>query len=99
MMNLIANSQKIKGECNLQIHIRLAEPFWRSVGIRNLSLKIADGSRVSDLLALLRKDYPALSVELDQSPPHIFIEDMEADAASFLTEGGHLHIVWPVAGG
>jgi hypothetical protein len=48
---------------------------------------------------LLRKDYPALSVELDQSPPHIFIEDMEADAASFLTEGGHLHIVWPVAGG
>ena len=83
----------------MQIHIRLAEPFWRAVGKRDLSLNIVEGSRVSDLLAMLRRDYPALSVEMDQSLPHIFLEDVEVDPASFLTEGGRVHLVWPVAGG
>ena len=55
----------------MQIHIRLAEPFWRPVGKRNLTLSITEGSRVSDLLAVLRQDYPALSAELDQSPPEL----------------------------
>ncbi len=83
----------------MRIHVRLAEPFWKHVGTRDLELDLADGSRVSDLLARLRNDYPALASEMDQSPPHIFIDDVESDAASFLTEGGRVHLVWPVAGG
>lgn len=83
----------------MQIHIRLAEPFWRPVGKRDLSLNITEDSRVSDLLAMLRRDYPALSAEMDQSPPHIFIGDAEADSASALTENARVHLVWPVAGG
>ncbi len=83
----------------MKVYVRLAEPFWRAVGKRDLSLNIAEGSRVSDLLVVLRRDYPALFVEMDQSPPHIFIEDVEANSASFLTEGGRVHLVWPVAGG
>jgi len=81
------------------IHIRLAEPFWRAVGKRDLNLNIAEGSRVSDLLVLLRRDYPALSAEMDQSPPHIFIEDVEASHDSLLNEDARIHFVWPVAGG
>lgn len=81
------------------IHIRLAEPFWKPVGKRDLELDLAEGARVSDLLARLREDYPALAVEMDQSPPHVFFEDVEANPASFLTESARVHLVWPVAGG
>lgn len=83
----------------MQIHIRLAEPFWRAVGKRDLSLNVADGSRVSDLLAMLRREYPALSAEMDQWPPHIFMEEMDVDPTSSLIEQAHVHLVWPVAGG
>lgn len=81
------------------IRVRLAEPFWRPVGKRDLELDLAAGARVADLLARLRNEYPALAVEMDQSPPHIFIDDMEVSQASFLTEGGRVYLVWPVAGG
>ncbi len=81
------------------IRIRLAEPFWKHAGTRDLELDLAAGARVSDLLARLREDYPALAQEMDQSPPHIFIEEVEASPASFLTEGGRVHLVWPLAGG
>ncbi len=83
----------------MRIHIRLAEPFWKHVGKRDLELEVADGSRVSDLLARLRKDYPALATEMDQSPPHIFIDDVESNPASFLTESARVHLLWPLAGG
>ncbi len=81
------------------IRIRLAEPFWKHVGKRDLELDFPNGARVSDLLARLRTDYPALASEMDQSPPHIFIDDVESNPASFLTESGRVHLVWPVAGG
>jgi len=81
------------------IHVRLAEPFWKHAGTRDLELDFPNGARVSDLLARLRADYPALASEMDQSPPHIFIEDTEVSPASFLTESGRVHLVWPVAGG
>lgn len=69
------------------------------MGKRDLEFDLADGARVYDLIARLREEYPALDLEMDQSPPHIFIDDVEADPASFLTEGGRVHLVWPVAGG
>ena len=81
------------------IRVRLAEPFWRPVVKRDLELNLTDGTRVSDLIARLREDYPALDLEMDGSPPHVFIDDMEVTLASFLTEGGREHLVWPVAGG
>jgi molybdopterin converting factor small subunit len=69
------------------------------VGKRDLSLDVAEGSRVPDLIAMLQRDYPALSAELDQSPPTIFIEDAEVDSDSPLIENARVHFVWPVAGG
>lgn len=81
------------------VSVRLAEPFWRPVGKRDIELNLADGARVADLIARLREDYPALDLELDQSPPHIFIDDVEVTPASFLTESGRVHLVWPLAGG
>ena len=81
------------------VRVRLAEPFWRPVGKRDLELDLAEGARVSDLIARLREDYPELDLEMDQSPPHVFMDDVEVTPASFLTEGRRVHLVWPVAGG
>jgi len=81
------------------IRVRLAEPFWKPVGKRDLEVDLAEGACVSDLIARLREQYPALDLEMDESPPHIFIDNTEVNATSFLTEGGRVHLVWPVAGG
>ena len=83
----------------MRVTVRLAEPYWRPVGKRDLELDLAEGARVSDLLARLRQVYPALAAEMKHSPPHVFLGDTEADPASLLTEGGRVHLVWPVAGG
>ena len=83
----------------MDVTVRLAEPFWRPVGQRELNLNLVDGARVSDLLLRLREAYPGLAAEMDQAAPHVFVDDVEADSASFLTEGARVHLVWPVAGG
>lgn len=98
-MSLIVNSQKIKRECNVLIHIRLAEPFWRAVGLREIEMTINPASRADDLLVALREQYPSLGIEFDQTPPHIFIGEVEASRNSLLTNGARVYLVWPIAGG
>ena len=98
-MSLIANSQKIKGEYEVKINVRLAEPFWRAVGLREIEMTMNPASRADDLLAALREQYPTLGMEFDQTPPHIFIGDVEAPHDSLLTDGARVHLVWPIAGG
>lgn len=83
----------------MNVHIRLAEPFWRSVGLRDLDLTLPPASRVDDLLAALREQYPRLSLDFDQCPPHIFIDEEEADADSILADEARVHFVYPIAGG
>lgn len=83
----------------MHVTVRLAEPFWKSVGKRELDLDLAQGARVSDLLIILRKDYPLLAGEMDQATPHVFVDGTESDESSSLTEGARVHLVWPVAGG
>ena len=83
----------------MQIQIRLAEPFWRPVGKRELNVEVAEGARIADLLSALGSEYPALSAEFAQTPPTIFIGEDEAEADSVLTENARIHFVWPIAGG
>jgi hypothetical protein len=83
----------------VKIHVRLAEPFWRAVGLREIEMTMNPASRADDLLAALRELYPSLGVEFDQTPPHIFIGDVEAPRDSYLTDGAQVHLVWPIAGG
>ena len=83
----------------MQIHIRFAEPFWRAVGLREIEMDINPASRADDLLAALRDKYPSLGIEFDQTPPHIFIGDVEMTRDSLLTDGARVHLVWPIAGG
>ena len=83
----------------MRIHIRLAEPFWRAVGLREIEMNLNPVSHVDDLLIALREQYPSLSLEFDQTPPHIFIGDVEASHDSLLTENSQVHLVWPIAGG
>ena len=83
----------------MRIHIRLAEPFWRAVGFREIEMNLNPVSHVDDLLIALREQYPSLSLEFDQTPPHIFIGDVEASHDSLLTENAQDHLVWPIAGG
>lgn len=81
------------------VHVRLAEPYWRTVGQRDLELELEDQAHISDLLALLTKRYPALQQELVQAPPHLFIDDQEVGEQSLLKEGDRLYVLWPIAGG
>ena len=83
----------------MQIHIRFAEPFWRAVGLREIEMDINPASRADDLLAALREQYPTLGMEFDQTPPHIFIGEVEASRDTLLTDGARVHLVWPIAGG
>ena len=83
----------------MNIHVRLAEPVWRSVGLRELDLTLPPASSVDDLLILLRERYPRLRVDFEQCPPHIFIGEEEANAHSLLEESARVHFVYPVAGG
>lgn len=83
----------------MNVHIRLAEPFWRSVGLRDLDLTLPPASRVDDLLSALRERYPRLSLDFDQCPPNIFIGEDEAQNDAALEDGARVHFVYPVAGG
>ena len=83
----------------MHITVRLAEPFWRTVGQRDLRLELDDHARIEDLLAHLRRSFPALAEELDAIPPHIFRGEEEADMQTPLSDGDHIHLVWPIAGG
>jgi molybdopterin converting factor small subunit len=83
----------------VKIHVRLAEPFWHAAGLREIQMSMNPASRVDDLLAALREQYPGLGREFEQTPPHIFIGEVESSGASVLTDGAHVHLVWPIAGG
>jgi molybdopterin converting factor small subunit len=84
----------------MQIHVRLAEPFWRQVGQRNITLELEqDSDTIGNLLDYLRQRYPALTDELEKAPPLFFIGEEEVDVKTSLVEGDQVHIVWPVAGG
>ena len=83
----------------MNIHVRLAEPFWRVVGQRNLDVELTAGSRMADLLAALLAQYPALAQEFADAPPLLFVGEDEADEETALADGRHVHLVWPIAGG
>ena len=83
----------------MHIHLRLAEPYWRSVGSRELELDLSPGSRVRDLLEQLQDRHPDFSRELKECPPHIFIGDEEGTWETPLAEASRVHLVWPIAGG
>ena len=83
----------------MKINVRLAEPFWRAVGLREIEMTMNPASRADDLLAALREQYPTLGMEFDQTPPHIFIGDVEAPRDTLLMDGARVHLVWPIAGG
>jgi len=83
----------------MQIHIRFAEPFWRTIGQRNIALEIEEGATVSDLLADLSRAFPALGQEMNESPPIVIVEDVEAKDDLLLQEDMLLHFLWPIAGG
>ncbi|HLA97846.1 MAG TPA: MoaD/ThiS family protein [Anaerolineales bacterium] len=83
----------------MRIHVRLAEPFWRTVGQRDLELELEDSAAISDLLAVLQGRFPALVEEMAQAQPHFFIDEQESGPETPLQDGARLHIVWPVAGG
>lgn len=83
----------------MRVQVRLAEPYWRVVGQRDLELALEENALVADLLATLQREFPALAREMAEASPHIFIADMEADLQTPLEDGDLVHLVWPVAGG
>ena len=83
----------------MQIIIRFGEPFWRAVGERNLTLEVAPGITAGFLVEHLCHEYPALSKELLEAPPHIFINEEPAQEETHLEDGALIHLVWALSGG
>ncbi len=83
----------------MRISIHLAEPYWRSVGSKELSLEVDGGTSVADLLAVLYLRCPPLRGEIEQAAPTVFVDDWEAEPDTELSEDCCVHLVWPVAGG
>ena len=82
-----------------QVTIRLAEPYWRSAGQRDLQVELRPGSLIRDLLAVLFSRHPSLEKEMEGAPPVIFIAETEPNLDSPLQDGDRVHFVWPIAGG
>ncbi len=83
----------------MRISVRLAEPYWRAVGRKDLSLEIDAPSQVGDLLALFRRSYPRLGAEIDSAAPLVFVDEVVAEPGMPLHDGCCVYLVWPVAGG
>lgn len=84
----------------MQVHVRLAEPFWRQVGQRNITVELAkDANTVGDLLASLRERYPPLTEEMEDLPPLIILDEEEVGVETMLEDGSRIHLLWAVAGG
>jgi molybdopterin converting factor small subunit len=84
---------------NMKINVRLAEPFWRSVGQRDLTLEVDEGARVSDVVERLCILYPSLGKELAENPPLLFVDEHEVTPENLLVDGNRVYLMWPVAGG
>ncbi len=83
----------------MNVRVRLAEPFWRAVGRRNLQVEMASKSSLKELLVLLCKQYPGISTEIAESATLLFVNEEEVNKDTVLIEGDEVHILWPIAGG
>ncbi|MBW8012375.1 MAG: MoaD/ThiS family protein [Chloroflexi bacterium] len=83
----------------MQVRVRFAEPFWRSIGEREIEIELDSNTLVGDLIGLLTQRYSSLGQEFNEAPPVIFLGDEEVDRETFLTEDCQIHFVWPLAGG
>lgn len=83
----------------MHIYLRLAEPFWRAIGQRNIEIEVDDKSTVRDLLDNLCHTYPNLRQELETAPPHIFIGEEEVDLECTLCDGNQVYLLWAISGG
>lgn len=85
----------------MKITVRLGEPFWRTVGKRNVELTLDNGATVADAIASLKQIHPALADELSsgEGEAALFLEDVVAQPESQLRDGSKLYLVWPVSGG
>jgi molybdopterin converting factor small subunit len=85
----------------MKISLRLGEPFWRTVGQREIEVAVPDGATVADALAALAQIHPALASDLSngEAQPTLFVGDEVASPDSPLANGAKVYLVWPVSGG
>ena len=85
----------------MRVIVHLGEPFWRTVGRREVEVALTEGATVADAFSALKQLHPALAAELEngEAQPAIFVSDEEARLESPLREGEKIHVVWPVSGG
>ncbi len=91
----------------MKVTVRLGEPLKSAVGSRKVSLEVADGATVADLLALLAENYPRFHHEFYERERRaayvLFLNEeqigLEEAQKREIAEGDTLSIFMPVAGG
>ena len=85
----------------MRVIVRLGEPYWRQVDLREVELELPAGATVGLLLDELARAYPALRAVLEESdlPATVFLGDKMAGTETPLSEGARPTLLWALAGG
>ncbi len=81
----------------MNVHVRLSPGLAKEVGTARLTIRLADGATVADLLAQLRTEYPSLTNGLETAMP--FIAGRHALQTEQLSAGQEIALLTPIAGG
>lgn len=81
----------------MRINIRLSGELATLVGKHRFSMVVTDGATVTDLLDLLRQEYPESAPTLDTAVPIISGKHVTQDKV--LSDGQEVAFLLPIAGG
>lgn len=81
----------------MQIRVRLGAGLAPAVGNARLSVSLAENATVTDLLAHLRAEYPALTAKINAALP--MISGRYAGLSDPLIEAQEVTLLLPAAGG
>jgi molybdopterin converting factor subunit 1 len=81
----------------VNLKVRLFASFRQAVGVGQVDLQLGDQPRVGDLLAVLRREYPALGPAADSAMVAVNLEYVGPDYR--LEPGDEVAIIPPVSGG
>ena len=81
----------------MKLKVRLFASFRQAVGAGEVRVNLASDARVRDVLAAMRREYPALGAGLENAMVAVNLEYVGPDYR--LSDGDEVAIIPPVSGG
>jgi MoaE-MoaD fusion protein len=87
--------QQLDARASVRVRVRLFASFREAAGTAHLTCELDDGARVSDLLARLAAQVPALGATRGL----VAVNQTYVDADAALADGDEVALIPPVSGG